>query len=160
MNQKEKQILIYDFEVRYRFLSFEEGGRKTGTPFQDYRSDWAYEGDDIKKTGIYMIHPEFVDSNGKVLEKNTQVPDEGVAIMSILNKELRETIHKKRMKVGTKGFFMEGGRRVAEAEVIRIVGLMSKHKIYFKSQTLRVVCSLHLTKAKFRQRNLRLCIKI
>jgi hypothetical protein len=123
MDQKRKANPIHDFEVKYRFFSVEEGGRETGMPFQGYRSDWAYEGDDVKKTGVYMIHPEFIDSDGNVLEKDAQVPSEGIARMRILNRELRETIHKKRIKVGVKGFFMEGGRRVAEAEVIRIVGM-------------------------------------
>jgi hypothetical protein len=123
MNLREKLNSIHDFEVKYRFLSFEEGGRKTGTPFQGYRCDWAYEGDDIKKTGIYMIHPEFTDNDEKVLALNTQIPVAGIARMYILNKELRKTIHKKRIKVGVKGFFMEGNKHVAEAEVTRIIGL-------------------------------------
>ena len=113
----------HDFEVKYRFLSSAEGGRKIGTPFQGYRSDWAYEGGDIKKTGIYMIHPEFLDSNGNVLAENIRAPIEGVARMRILSQELREIIHKGKIKIGVKGFFMEGGRRVAEAEVIKVVGL-------------------------------------
>jgi hypothetical protein len=70
-----------------------------------------------------MIHPEFLDSNGNVLAENIRAPIEGVARMRILNQELREIIHKGKIKIGVKGFFMEGGRRVAEAEVIKVVGL-------------------------------------
>jgi hypothetical protein len=117
---------MHDFEVKYRFLSSLEGGRLTGPPFQGYRCDWAYEGDDIAKTGIYMIWPEFEDENGNILEKNIQVPVEGIAGMIIINKELKETIHRERIKVGVRGFFMEGGKRVAEAVVIRICNLSGK----------------------------------
>ena len=125
MSQEKLSKQIHDFEVKYRFFSIDEGGREIGAPFQDYRCDWAYEGDDIKKTGIYMIYPEFVDNDGNVLEKNVQVPAEGFARMWILNKELRKMIHKTRIKIGTKGFFMEGNEHVAEAKVTRIVRLQS-----------------------------------
>ena len=123
MSEKNNSKQIHDFEVKYRFFSASEGGRKTGTPFQGYRSDWAYEGDDIKETGIYMIHPEFLDENGNVLDKDVQVSVEGIARMGILIEEMKDIIHRKRIEVGVKGYFMEGGRRVAEAEVIKIVGL-------------------------------------
>ena len=123
MSQKNNSKRLHDFEVKYRFLSAVEGGRKTGSPFQGYRSDWAYEGDDISKTGIYMIHPEFLDNNGNVLDKDVQVPISGIARMRILSEEMKGIIHRKRIKVGVKGYFMEGGRRVAEAEVTKVVGL-------------------------------------
>ncbi|HEV8725431.1 MAG TPA: hypothetical protein VGW77_32840 [Candidatus Binatia bacterium] len=43
--------------------------------------------------------------------------------MWIVNQDLKATIHRIRIKIGVKGFFMEGGKRVAEAEVTRIAGL-------------------------------------
>jgi hypothetical protein len=33
--------------------------------------------------------------------------------------------HRDKIKVGLKGFFMEGSRRVAECEVIEILGLLT-----------------------------------
>ena len=112
-----------DFEVRYRFLSPEEGGRKITTFYQGYRSDWSYDGHNIDKDGIFMIWPIFINENGVAFEKDVLVPNEGIARMFIVNAELRKTLHKTRIKVGAKGFFMEGPNRVAEATVIRVVGL-------------------------------------
>jgi hypothetical protein len=116
-----------DFEVSYRFFSEAEGGRKN-PPFQGYRSDWAYEGADISKEGIFMIWPEFLDSEGRVLSENVHAPETGRATMWIVVREMIEKMHGARIKVGTKGFFMEGGRRVAEATVTRIIGLHSNRQ--------------------------------
>jgi hypothetical protein len=123
MTYSERVDRLHDFLVRYHFLSSEEGGRTSGPPFQGYRCDWAYDGDDIEKTGIYMIWPEFEnESSGVILEKQI-VPPDGTARMWIVSPELREEIHRARIKVGVKGYFMEGGKKVAEAEVISLVGL-------------------------------------
>jgi len=95
----------------------------SGPPFQGYRCDWAYDGDDIEKTGIYMIWPEFENESSEVIpEKQTVLPN-GTARMWIVSPELREEIHRPRIKVGVKGYFMEGGKKVAEAEVIGLGGL-------------------------------------
>ncbi|MCX7726957.1 MAG: hypothetical protein N2053_08915 [Chitinispirillaceae bacterium] len=114
---------LQDFDVKYRFYTEKEGGRRT-LPFQGYRCDFAYEGDDIKKGGIYCIHPEFEDENGDIItDENKNVNSSGTARMWVLFPEMRQQVHKNRIKVGTKGYFMEGSRKVGEVEVIRIVGL-------------------------------------
>jgi hypothetical protein len=79
-----------DFEVKYRFFTAEEGGRKTGPPYQTYRSDWLYEGDNVSD-GIYMIWPIFLDDKGNFLDTETQVPFEGTAQMFIVNDELQNS---------------------------------------------------------------------
>jgi hypothetical protein len=119
----EKVKRLPDFEVSYRFLSEAEGGRKTGPPFQNYRCDWAYDGDDISKTGIFAIWPEFLNLQGDVLPKEVQVSMQGRAMMWIVRPKMIEQVHGIRIKEGTKGYFMEGSRRVAEAIVTRIIGL-------------------------------------
>jgi hypothetical protein len=82
-----------------------------------------YEGDDPAEDGIYMIWPEFEDEQGHVLlDQERHVPSTGTARMWIASPKTR-IIHCSRMKPGTKGYFMEGQRRVAEAEIIEIVGL-------------------------------------
>lgn len=43
-----------DFRVKYRFYSKNQGGRKS-TPFQGYRSDFAYDGDDTSITGNFAF---------------------------------------------------------------------------------------------------------
>jgi hypothetical protein len=111
-----------DFEVRYRFLTTEGGGRRTGTPFQHYRCDWSYEGDD-PSLGIYMIYPEFMAEDGSVMPESVPVPASGIATMWILSHDLRVQVHRARIRQGVRGYFMEGARRVAEAVVTRVLGL-------------------------------------
>ena len=111
-----------DFEVKYRFLKPEEGGRRSGLPYQNYRSDWLYEGDDISD-GIYMIWPIFLDGNGNFIDAESQVPMEGTAQMYIVNEELRKSFHAKRLRPGVRGYFMEGPNRVAEAVVTRLLAI-------------------------------------
>jgi hypothetical protein len=113
-----------DFEVRYRFFTPDEGGRQTGPPHQgSYRSDWAYDGDDISRTGIHMIWPEFIDDHGAILSPDAQVRVAGHARMWIVSPGMRTQVHQARIREGVRGYFMEGSRRVAEAVVTRIVAL-------------------------------------
>ena len=110
-----------DFNVKYRLYPPSEGGQQK--VFQHLRCDFAYEKDIIEETGIYMIHPEFLDEAGKPFPKDTQVPMEGVASMWILVPEMRKEIHRKRLSVGVKGYFMSGSRILGEVVVSEIVDL-------------------------------------
>jgi hypothetical protein len=117
-----------DFRVQYRFYSQEEGGRKKPV-FQGYRSDFTYDGDDIRNK-FYCIHPEFEDEQGNViLNDSTPVPFEGTARMWILFPEMRKEVHVNRIKVGVLGYFMEGPKKVAKAEVIEILGLFKNTEL-------------------------------
>ncbi len=116
-----------DFKVKYRFFSFEEGGRKTGTPVNNYRSDWLYSEDKVED-GIFMIWPFFENQFGELISKEDYADEKGVARMHILVPEMKP-LHQGRIKIGTKGFFMEGARKVAEAEVIEIVNLHNQHSL-------------------------------
>lgn len=108
-----------DFRVKYRFLSPEEGGRISGEPFQGYRSDFSFVGEE----GVYRIWPEFEDSDGNVILYNDRsVPHSGTARMWIIHEELRPR-HYDRVKVGAKGNFREGGRYTADCEVIEVLDL-------------------------------------
>jgi hypothetical protein len=113
-----------NFRVKYRFYSKEEGGRQTIVPFQGYRSDFWYEHPDHSGTNqLFMIWPEF--ENGKtevILEDQKSVPVEGTARMWIIDPKRRH-YHRDKIHVGLKGYFMEGSKRVAECEVIEILGL-------------------------------------
>jgi hypothetical protein len=114
----------YDFRVRYRFLSQEEGGRRK-PPFQGYRSDFEYAQKAQEDEGLYMIWPEFEDEASNVIIDNDQmISKSGTARMWIINPEMRSR-HQKRIKLGIKGYFREGARRVAECEVIEIGSLLS-----------------------------------
>ncbi|WP_282079532.1 hypothetical protein [Aquimarina algiphila] len=110
-----------DFKVRYCFYSDDEGGRKS-LPFQGIRSDFWYESENHTMDGNFIIWPEFESKNGELIESGI-VLNEGIARMWIINDKLR-AYHQERIKIGTKGYFIEG-IRTGECEVIDIVGLMS-----------------------------------
>ena len=110
-----------DFIVRYRLYAPSEGGRKV--TYQHLRCDFMYDGDDPHTDGIYMIHPEFIDKNGDPLDEELPVPLDGHASMWILVPEMRKRVHRSRLKVGTRGYFMEGSKKVGEVVVEKIVGL-------------------------------------
>jgi len=81
-----------------------------------------YDGDEAQRDGIWMIWPEFLDDQGQPWPEGP-VPSEGVAHMFILNPANRVSVHRRRIQVGTKGFMVEGAKRVAECDVTRILGL-------------------------------------
>jgi hypothetical protein len=115
-----------DFEVRYRFLSPEEGGRTTGPPMQGIRTDWKYAEptiEELETNQIWAIYPVFLGSDGELLPENTAANVEGIARMFILHDDLRRTEHSHRIRLGTQGYFVEGPRPVAVATVIRVVEL-------------------------------------
>ena len=113
-----------DFLVEYRFYTPEEGGRQM-RPFQGYRSDLHYDGEDINEDGIYCIWPEFLNQDGSVIKKeNVQVPEFGSAYMWILFFDEMWEYHAKNAKPGRKCWFMEGPRKVAEAKVIEQIALI------------------------------------
>ncbi|OXM82449.1 hypothetical protein [Paenibacillus rigui] len=115
-----------DFKVRYRFFTLAEGGRKL-LPRQGYRSDFALE-EDFLKTPIELrvIHPEFEDENGNIiLDESRNVLESGIARMWILFPKARAERHINDIKIGLKGYLMEGPRKAAEVEIIEIIGLES-----------------------------------
>ncbi len=111
-----------DFRVKYRFYTEEEGGRKT-MPYQGYRCDfWYYHELQPNPHSIYMIWPEFEDTNGKIITDTTQpISRTGTASMLIIMPPMR-ALHRERITPGLTGYFMEG-RRIAECTVIEILGL-------------------------------------
>lgn len=113
------------FEVSYRFLSAEEGGRKA-PPHQHTRWDFLYEGDDPGTEGIWMIWPEFISGDRQVLPKG-EVPLAGLALMYIVNLD-NEPYHRGRISTGVRGWFVEGPRKVAECEIVAINGLLGVAK--------------------------------
>jgi len=60
------------------------------------------------------------DNGEIILDITIRVPQTGEAQMWIIN-ENNYNLHKQRINIGQKGFFMEGPTRTAECEVIRIV---------------------------------------
>lgn len=110
-----------DFVVSYRFFSPEEGGRKTGLPTQGYKPNFMYN-EHPSSGKHYMIFPEFIDENNEIILEGAYVAKTGKANMWIVNPEFIQ-YHKEKIKIGVKGYFMEGGKKIAECEVIAIIGL-------------------------------------
>jgi len=118
-----------DFRVKYRFYSEAEGGR-TITPSQGYRSDFWYDDPEHKPKQIFCIWPEFENKEGQTLiQKEVSVDYEGTAKMWIANPQMRP-YHYNKIKPGLRGFFMEGGTRVAECEVIEVLGLLTNPTVF------------------------------
>lgn len=112
-----------DFKVRYRFYTKEEGGRST-PPYQGYRSDFWYSHPEHGKNELFMIYPEFENSAGEViLQNDCSVPAFGTARMWITVPP-RRSYHYDKIKPGLICYFMEGGIKVAECEVLEIIGLL------------------------------------
>lgn len=110
-----------DFRVKYKFRSPENGGRKTGEPYQGIRCDFSFVGE--AENNIYMIWPEFEDSEGNVLLYNDKsVPNQGTARMWIINNEMRP-LHYDKIKIGVKGNFREGAMFSADCEVSEVLDI-------------------------------------
>lgn len=110
-----------DFEAEITILTEAEGGRKT-PPLNGIRWDFMYDGDDIKD-GLYMIWPEFTDSEGNAIPKDMPLVGKYRARMHILNREMAETFHRNRIKPGIKFFSMEGPHKVATGVILKVTGL-------------------------------------
>jgi hypothetical protein len=124
MLAKGRPLFPPDFEVSYRFLTAEEGGRQNSLPLQGYRCPWAYEDDNVEGLALmWEILPEFEDAEGRIIPHLAPITATGTAKMYILDPKMRQEIHRERIHIGTKGFFMEGTKKVAEATVTNILNL-------------------------------------
>jgi hypothetical protein len=115
---------VADFRVEYRFYTKEEGGRLS-LPRQGIRSDFWYDHGNNTENQVFMIWPEFENSEGEViLDNDTAVPQIGTARMWIIVPE-RRPYHYMHIKEGLLGYFREGAKKTAECRIIEIVGLLS-----------------------------------
>jgi hypothetical protein len=115
----EADSTLPDFRVTYRLFTAEEGGRKTSA-YQGIRWDFRYE-DNAISTGTWIIHPVFLGLDEQVLPVEP-LPMVGQANMFILNAELR-SLHRQRIRLGTRGYFVEGPHRVGVCEVVEVLRL-------------------------------------
>ncbi len=108
-----------DFEVKYELIHDPELDKMK--PTQGIRTDFLYEGDNPAIEGIHMIWPEVLNSEGEVItEKSNKIPEKGNALMWILMHESRLKIHRKRLKIGTEGYWVVGSKKVAKVIVTKI----------------------------------------
>lgn len=127
MHQEYRNTLqcLPDFRVKYRFYNESENGRSM-LPYQGYRSDFWYEHPEHSKTNqLFMIWPEFENGSSQIIStSDTPVNREGTAQMWVMVPERRD-YHSDKIEVGLKCYFQEGSRKVAECEVLEIIGLNS-----------------------------------
>jgi hypothetical protein len=112
-----------DFEATIRILTETEGGRKS-SPFNGIRWDFSYLADDATDQ-LYMIWPDFFSPTGDSLPKDQPLPLSIYlsARMTIVVDEMREQVHRARIKPGVEFYCHEGPRRVAIGRVTRVTGL-------------------------------------
>jgi translation elongation factor EF-Tu-like GTPase len=111
-----------DFEAEVRILTSEEVG--DGRPvflFQGCRHDIHL--DDQPSEGNWMIHPRFIDDSGELLSGDELIPPISKALFYIINEELRRTIHREWLDVGTRFHIRAGGRPLAACRITKILGL-------------------------------------
>jgi translation elongation factor EF-Tu-like GTPase len=118
-----------DFEAVIRIFTSEEGGRLTPT-FNGIRWDFCYA-DDRPEERLWAIYPDFFDSSGNTIPRDVPLPMaiESCTRMSVLNDEIRKTVHRERIQVGTQFFCHEGARRVAIGRVTKITGLFDERDL-------------------------------
>jgi len=102
-----------DFLVNYSWI---EQPQKL---FQHMRSNFIYKNETLDH--VYMIFPEFLSEKGDTLEPYEEVLLKGKARMQIACDEMRETVHRSKIKVGVEGYLIAAGTRIAEVEVIGIL---------------------------------------
>ena len=112
-----------DFWANIRIFSYNESGRKLPV-FNGIRWDFCYA-DDSPPDALWTIWPDFVDSAGLTFAESTPLPTNEIlaARMYILNDELRRTVHRHRLKLGTRFYCCEGPNKMAEGVVMKIVSL-------------------------------------
>jgi len=114
-----------DFEATIRILGPEEGGRQTPA-YNGIKWDFAYAEDrqGPQELNLFMIYPLFYDQQHQLYQEVAlPIRVELNATMHILVEEMKEAVHRHRMKVGTR-FHCHEGRSVAATGVItRITGL-------------------------------------
>jgi len=109
-----------DFIVEYDFILDQED--YVVTLSQGMRSDFCYE-KDYRPGPVYMIWPEFESENGEVIDDTeVEVSDHGRARMWVMLEEQRP-MHKDRLTLGLKGYFVAGSHKIVEAKVVEIVSL-------------------------------------
>ena len=115
-----------DFDAVIRIFTTTEGGR-TNPPFNGIRWDFAYA-ENQPPGEYYMIYPDFYDEGGNSLPTDKPLPIgvELPARMVVLFDEMREKLHRHRIREGVRFYCHEGAKRVAEGHVTRITGLFSE----------------------------------
>ena len=111
-----------DFIVEYIFDPCEE--MKHTKPCQGMRVDFRFQSDGLQSTQVYMIWPELLDKQGKVIRDITPgiMDTTGLANMWVINSDMR-AYHANRIQIGEKGYWVCGSYRLANVKVTKIGSL-------------------------------------
>ncbi len=110
----------HDFEARITRR------RDSGPIKAGWRGDFSYPDDEGKKSSYIVLPIKVFDEAGQEYAKLADLPDTYFVRMAIINDELRKSVHRARIRVGTK-FLMSDGRHVrADGVVTRITGLFDE----------------------------------
>jgi translation elongation factor EF-Tu-like GTPase len=117
-----------DFEAMIRIFRPAEGGRAT-PPFNGIRWDFAYaENQPVGE--LDMIYPDFYDEHGESLPTNRPLPI-GIEIPArvvVIFDEMREKLHRSRIRAGVRFYCHEGGKRVAQGRITKVTGLFNSRR--------------------------------
>jgi hypothetical protein len=109
----------WDFEGRLRFLSPEEGGRRS-LPKMGYFPEFAYPDE---KGKAYIARPVAAfREDGTPYEADETFEATIVARFDVLSRDLFERVHRPRLAPGLRFDLTEGGRVVAHGTVTALNG--------------------------------------
>lgn len=101
-----------DFQVNYCLKPDKE--IEQIIPYQGMRCDFKYKDENIS----YMIYPEILDKNGKVIiYKDEEISSQGAAWMWIFG---NKQPHEKKLFIGTQGYWVVGSYVLAEVVVTHV----------------------------------------
>lgn len=114
--------LEFDFEAEVHFHKRTPEGEGRGTPpCNGYRADFGYEGE--SKSNLWTVWPlQFFTEEGDVPD-GQPAPWDCFARFHILNRELRESVHRHRLQPGVRFSILEGSKVVAHGTVTRLLSL-------------------------------------
>lgn len=110
-----------DFKAQLNVISQPATGRRF-TLRQGFKLDLMYEGD-VKQA--WMIHYALLDADENLLPEGTLCESEVKAYFRVVNPELRVTVHRQRIKIGTQFYVVAGRYKVAQGVVTEVLGLLT-----------------------------------
>ena len=121
MSKVEKWVYAKpDFLARLRAIPQPITGLRSPLK-QGLKLDLMYEGDFNQ---AWMIHYALLDTEGKLLPHMAECYGEVDAYFRVVNSELRATVHKQQLQLGTQFYVVVGSHKVAEGTVTKILHLL------------------------------------
>ena len=111
-----------DFKAQLKAISQPATGLRSSL-HQGLKLDLMYEGD---VRGAWMIHYALLDADENLLPEGTVCESEVKAYFRVVNPELRVTVHRQRIKIGTQFYVVIGSHKVAQGVVTEVLRLLDK----------------------------------